>query len=66
MLFQELIQQYRYFVNGGLAGLTVLIEIPARRLELALYCLPRAIESFWRCGVKWGRWKYLPYVFVVF
>ncbi|KAJ3210751.1 hypothetical protein HK099_008183 [Clydaea vesicula] len=32
----------------------VLLEAPGRRLELALYCLPRALESLWNCLVKKG------------
>jgi len=43
-------------VNGILGGLAVLLETPSRRMELALYCLPRAIESFWKCGAKFGYW----------
>ncbi|KAJ3199207.1 hypothetical protein HDU83_006380 [Entophlyctis luteolus] len=49
-----------YYVNGLLCGATVLIEAPSRRLELGLYCLPRAAESLWNCGVKWGWWKHIP------
>ncbi|KAG5462133.1 MAG: hypothetical protein BJ554DRAFT_5571, partial [Olpidium bornovanus] len=43
-----------YFVNGILAGLAVLIEPRKKRLELGLYCLPRALESAWKCGIEWG------------
>ncbi|KAJ3108994.1 hypothetical protein HK100_003371, partial [Physocladia obscura] len=49
-----------YYVNGMLCGATVLIEAPGRRLELGLYCLPRALESLWNCGVKWGWWRHIP------
>src|SRR5262249_54864291 len=52
----------RYFANGIVAGSMVMIEVPGRRLELGLYCLPRALESFWNCGVQWGWWKNIPYV----
>ncbi|KAJ3226434.1 hypothetical protein HK099_004887 [Clydaea vesicula] len=45
---------WMYYVNGFLAGSTVLLEAPGRRLELALYCFPRALESFFNCGVKKG------------
>ncbi|KAJ3408574.1 hypothetical protein HDU80_005291 [Chytriomyces hyalinus] len=48
---------WMYWVNGMLSGATVLLEAPGRRLELGLYCLPRALESFWKCGVKWGWWR---------
>ena len=50
-----------YYLNGIIAGSMVLIEAPGRRLELGLYCLPRAVESLWNCGVKWGWWKHIPY-----
>ncbi|KAJ3015936.1 UNVERIFIED_CONTAM: hypothetical protein HDU68_012509 [Siphonaria sp. JEL0065] len=46
-----------YYVNGLLSGSMVLIESPGRRLELGLYCLPRALESLWNCGVKWRWWR---------
>ncbi|KAI3653646.1 hypothetical protein MP228_001593 [Amoeboaphelidium protococcarum] len=37
-----------YLMNGFVSGCTVLIEQPqSRRLELAMYCLPRAIEGCW-------------------
>ncbi|ORY50309.1 hypothetical protein BCR33DRAFT_752985 [Rhizoclosmatium globosum] len=49
-------RMWMYYVNGLLSGSMVLIEAPGRRLELGLYCLPRAIESLWNCGVKWGWW----------
>lgn len=46
----------RYFLSGFLAGSAVFIEVPGRRLELALYCLPRAVEAAWNCAVKYGYW----------
>ncbi len=30
----------------------IIEQPPSRRLELALYCLPRALESLWRLGVE--------------
>ncbi|KAG0353504.1 hypothetical protein BG005_007226 [Podila minutissima] len=41
-----------YVVNGLIAGLSVLIEAPGRQMELALYCLPRALETTWKLLVK--------------
>jgi hypothetical protein len=42
-------------LNGFLSGSTVIIEQPpSRRTELAMYCLPRALESFWNLMVKKG------------
>ncbi|KAL7748386.1 hypothetical protein RI367_006348 [Sorochytrium milnesiophthora] len=35
-------------VCGALSGLTALIEPSSRRLDLAMYCFPRALEAFWR------------------
>lgn len=40
-----------------MSGAMVMVEEPGRRLELAMYCLPRSIESFWNCGVEWGWWR---------
>jgi hypothetical protein len=47
----------QYFLSGFLAGSSVFIEGPGRRLELALYFVPRAIETAWNCAVKWGYWN---------
>ncbi|KAI9179194.1 hypothetical protein H9P43_005856 [Blastocladiella emersonii ATCC 22665] len=43
-----------YLVNGMLSGAWSLIEAPSRRLELGLYCLPRALESLWRALIILG------------
>jgi len=37
-----------------LAGLAVLLEKKSRRMELALYCLSRAVEAFTLAAVTWG------------
>ena len=45
-----------YMINGFLSGCTVILEQPrSRRMELALYCLPRALESLFNVAVsrKW-------------
>jgi hypothetical protein len=47
-------QWWMYYVNGLLAGSMVLLEQPGRRLELGMYCLPRAIESLWNSFVQRG------------
>lgn len=36
-----------YFLAGGVAALSALIEKKSRRSELALYTLPRAGDSLW-------------------
>lgn len=56
-LFRNLLgkdHMFAYYLNGICSGLCVLIEAKSRRLELAMYCAPRALESFWNCLVKWG------------
>ena len=35
------------YLGGFLAGLCVLMEAKGKRIEFAMYCLPRALESFW-------------------
>lgn len=35
-------------------GLATLVEKKSRRMELAIYCLSRALESFALCLVEWG------------
>ncbi len=39
----------------------VLLEAPGRRLELALYVMPRAVESLWNKMVKEGRVRNIKY-----
>lgn len=35
-------------------GLATLVEKKSRRMELAIYCASRALESFALCLVEWG------------
>ncbi|KAI8319011.1 hypothetical protein GQ54DRAFT_56256 [Martensiomyces pterosporus] len=46
-----------YVIMGLVGGLSVLIEAPSRRIELAMYCFLRALESGWDVGVKYGVWR---------
>ena len=46
-----------FFVNGLVSGMASLLEPPRRRIELGMYCLPRALESIWKIGLKSGMWK---------
>ncbi|KAG1296907.1 hypothetical protein G6F66_003074 [Rhizopus arrhizus] len=50
-----------YAATGAVAGSMIIIEAPARHLELALYCLPRAMESLWKTGIKNGWVKNVPH-----
>ncbi|ORZ33175.1 hypothetical protein BCR44DRAFT_1438892 [Catenaria anguillulae PL171] len=43
-----------YLVNGMLSGAWSMLEPPGRRLDLGLYCLPRALEAFWRALIVGG------------
>ncbi|KAF9153520.1 hypothetical protein BG015_003255 [Linnemannia schmuckeri] len=51
---------FMYLLNGLLAGLAVLIEAPGRQMELALYCLPRALETTWKLMLKRGLVRNIP------
>jgi hypothetical protein len=44
---------WMYMVNGMISGSMVLLEAPGRRLELALYVAPRALESLWKILEKY-------------
>ncbi|KAF9171968.1 hypothetical protein BGX21_010598 [Mortierella sp. AD011] len=50
-----------YLLNGVVAGFAVLIEAPGRQMELALYCLPRALETAWKLMMKRGLVKNVPF-----
>lgn len=41
-----------YWVAGGIAALSVLVEKKSRRSELALYVLPRAGDSLWYISIN--------------
>ncbi|RRT67289.1 hypothetical protein B296_00006534 [Ensete ventricosum] len=41
-----------YWIAGAIAALSVLIEKKGRRAELALYVLPRAVDSLWYISVN--------------
>ncbi|KAI9596427.1 hypothetical protein BDF19DRAFT_31276 [Syncephalis fuscata] len=47
-------------IGGTAAGFCATIDAPGRRLELGMYCLTRAIETMWNCGVKWRWWRAIP------
>lgn len=47
-------------MNGLFAGSMVLLEAPGRRLELGMYCLPRAIESLWNTFISKGYVSNIP------
>ncbi|KAJ2582749.1 hypothetical protein GGH95_001368 [Coemansia sp. RSA 1836] len=47
---------FGYLAVGLLSGLSVLVEAPSRRIELAMYCFLRALESGWDIGVKLKWW----------
>ncbi|KAJ1906881.1 hypothetical protein LPJ81_001099 [Coemansia sp. IMI 209127] len=50
---------YGYLFTGAASGLTVLVEAPSRRMELAMYCFLRAIENVWDVGIKRNWWKHI-------
>ncbi|KAI8064784.1 uncharacterized protein B0P05DRAFT_554256 [Gilbertella persicaria] len=50
-----------YAATGAVAGSMVAIEAPGRQLELGLYCLPRALESFWKTLLKSGKVRNIPH-----
>ncbi|KAJ7634980.1 hypothetical protein FB45DRAFT_910404 [Roridomyces roridus] len=46
-LTNVLISKLSFWVEGFLAGLSLLIEEPRRRAELTMYVLPKGLESLW-------------------
>ena len=44
--------KYLYFIFGVASGATILMESKGRRSELAMYVLPKAVESVYRIMVK--------------
>ncbi|CAO3647514.1 unnamed protein product [Cunninghamella blakesleeana] len=50
-----------YYIPGIIGGSMAMFEAKGRQLELGLYCLTRAIESWWRSLVKYGYAKNIPH-----
>lgn len=46
-LLAALVSKASYWLGGFLAGMSVLIEAKHRRGELAMYVLPKGLESAW-------------------
>lgn len=46
------IHRFAYYIFGMIAGLSIFLEHPARRIELAMYVGPKALTSFYRILVK--------------
>ncbi|KAF9100730.1 hypothetical protein BGX27_000269 [Mortierella sp. AM989] len=53
--------KFTYLFNGIVAGTAVLIEAPGRQMELALYCLPRALETAWNMLISRGFVRNIPH-----
>ncbi|KAF9198165.1 hypothetical protein BGZ49_001103 [Haplosporangium sp. Z 27] len=53
--------KFTYLINGIIAGFAVLIEAPGRQMELALYCLPRALETSWNLLLNRGLVRNIPH-----
>ncbi|EJD53160.1 hypothetical protein AURDEDRAFT_180722 [Auricularia subglabra TFB-10046 SS5] len=56
-LLQLLITKPSYWVLGAMTGMSLFVEAPRRRGELAMYVMPKALESYWtmymrKLGVK--------------
>ncbi|KAL5035403.1 hypothetical protein RTP6_003105 [Batrachochytrium dendrobatidis] len=47
--------RYTYYIMGTLAGLAILIEHPSRRTELAMYTLPKGVQSLYILLLNRGR-----------
>lgn len=55
-------RRFYYLLNGFVAGSSAIIEFPkSRRVELGMYCLPRALESIWKMMLKRGLVKPVPF-----
>ncbi|KAI8369438.1 uncharacterized protein BYT42DRAFT_584481 [Radiomyces spectabilis] len=48
-------RHWMYVLVGVVGGSMTLFEARGRQLELGLYCLPRAMEAFWKTMEKQGR-----------
>nr|KAJ3413032.1 hypothetical protein HK105_002190 [Polyrhizophydium stewartii] len=46
--------RFYYYLLGAISGLTVLLEHPSRRVELAMYTLPKGIQSLYTVLINRG------------
>ena len=57
-----LITFFRFYLNGFIGGLWILVEKPNRRLDIGIYSLRLSIESFWKLLVKKGKVRNIRYI----
>ncbi|KAI9318728.1 hypothetical protein BX666DRAFT_1535921 [Dichotomocladium elegans] len=53
-------RKWIYLIPGAVGGLMTALEVKSRQLELGMYCLTRAIESYWNILVKNGYVRNIP------
>mgnify|MGYP006889564863 CR=1 FL=1 len=52
--------RWNVIISCFVCAFSILFEHTSRRSELAMYLVPRAMESFWNLQVKHGRVANLP------
>jgi len=53
------LHRYMYWLAGLFGGLSIYIERSGRRFELAMFALPRAVQSVANIGVSRGFWPFM-------
>ncbi|KAJ3324637.1 hypothetical protein HDV06_006530 [Boothiomyces sp. JEL0866] len=54
--------KYFFYFLGAFSGLSILFEQKQKRAELAMYCLPKAVQSLYRMLVAKGKIVYVPHL----
>ncbi len=52
--------KFVYWLFGCVSASSIYLEHPSRRMELALYCLPKAIMSLYLVMLNRGRMVFVP------
>lgn len=54
---------FRFYLNGFIGGMWILVEKPNRRLDIGMYSLRLSIETLWKLLVKKGKVRNIRYMF---
>ncbi|KAJ3272627.1 hypothetical protein HDV01_005374 [Terramyces sp. JEL0728] len=61
-LFPSTNPKYLVYAMGAISGFTILLEQKPKRAELAMYCLPKAIQSLYEILIDKGRIIHVPHL----
>jgi hypothetical protein len=58
-------EKYLFYYFGAITGLSILVEQKSKRAELAMYVLPKGLQSFYTLLIANGNIMPIPYLDVI-